>query len=136
MGDADTPRLAVLLTRLTKRLYRHSDEDAMGIRLRHFVALAFLRSAGAVPQQALGDMLCTDANNLVILLNELEADGLAVRTRDPGDRRRHIVEITPAGRRAVVRAERALAPAEDELMAALSADERAQLERLLSRALA
>jgi DNA-binding MarR family transcriptional regulator len=136
MDDAATPGLSLLLTQLTKRLFRSSDEDEMGIRLRHFVALALLRSPGGVSQQALGEMLCTDANNLVLLLNELEADGLAVRRRDTDDRRRHIVEITPAGRKALTHAERALAPHESRLTSALSPDERVELERLLILALA
>ena len=38
-----------------------------------------------------------DANNCVLLLNELEDAGWTQRTRDPGDRRRHIVEITAEG---------------------------------------
>ena len=41
-----------------------------------------------------------DANNCVILLNGLEEEGLIERTRDPEDRRRHIVAITPKGYRA------------------------------------
>ena len=136
MDDVHAPGLALLLTQLTKRLFHDSDEEAMGIRVRHFVALGFLKGSGSVPQQALGEALCTDANNLVLLLNELEAEGLAVRRRDPDDRRRHIVEITPAGRRAVTHAGRALAPCEDKVTSALNADERAELERLLARALA
>jgi DNA-binding MarR family transcriptional regulator len=71
----------------------------------------------------------------VLLLNELEAAGFAQRRRDPGDRRRHLVEITPAGRSAAERAERAQEAIEDEVLAALSLEERAQLRELLGRAL-
>jgi len=85
--------------------------------------------------QAAGDSLHLDPNNCVLLLNTLEAGHLAERRRDSTDRRRHIVELTPAGRLAVERADRALESVEDDVLGALSADERAILHRLLLRAL-
>jgi DNA-binding MarR family transcriptional regulator len=135
MDDAQVPGVWLLLAQLGKRIFRQSNEEQMGIPMRHFLALGLLRGYEGLSQQALADLLCTDANNLVILLNELEADGLATRRRDPLDRRRHIVEITPAGRKAVARAEKALAPHEGEVLSGLTTQERADLRRLLIRAL-
>ena len=57
-----------------------------------------------------------DANNCVILLNGLEDEGLIARTRDPEDRRRHIVAITPKGYRALEKAERKLETLEDDVL--------------------
>ena len=74
-----------------------------------------------------------DNNTVVLLLNELEAAGFSVRRRDPRDRRRHIVEITPAGRRAIERAEKAQEGIEDELLGDLSTEERGTLTKLLNR---
>jgi DNA-binding MarR family transcriptional regulator len=133
--DSETPGLALLLSQLGKRIWRRSDEHQMGIGMRHFFALGFLRSYANLSQHALGEVLCMDANNLVILLNELEAEGYAVRRRDPLDRRRHIVEITPVGRRALARAEKVMEPQEATVLAALSDDERTELRHLLVRAL-
>jgi MarR family transcriptional regulator, temperature-dependent positive regulator of motility len=135
MEETETPGLSLLLTQLGKRVFRRGDEEAMGLRMRHFFALGLLRTYGSLPQQALGQATFMDANNLVILLNELEADGHVIRRRDTIDRRRHIVEITTAGRKALARAERALAPHEDAVVTALTPDERAELRRLLIRAL-
>jgi len=42
------------------------------MRLRHFVVLSYIAERGRVPQQDLADVFCMDANNLVLLLNELE----------------------------------------------------------------
>lgn len=127
---------SVLLTRLARAVYRRSTEAVLGMRLKQFVALDYLREQGSLAQQALAEALHLDANNLVLLLNELEAGALAVRRRDPGDRRRHLVEITAAGRRALERAERGMESVEDEVLAGLSPRERRQLRELLRRALA
>jgi len=135
MGTVHAPGAMVLLTRLAKVVYRRSDEDRLGMRLRWYVALSFLNDHDGASQQALGEALCVDANNLVLLLNELEAAEYAERRRDPLDRRRHLVHITAAGRRALDRAERAQEGVEDDVLAALDADERATLRDLLARAL-
>src|SRR5262249_7278043 len=72
--------------------------------------------------------------NVVLLLNDLEDRGYVSRRRDPSDRRRHLVELTPPGRRALARAERAQEGIEDDVLRALDAEERATLWRLLTRA--
>jgi DNA-binding MarR family transcriptional regulator len=135
MGTVHAPGAMVLLTRLAKVVYRRSDEDRLGMRLRWYVALSFLNDHDGASQQALGEALCIDANNLVLLLNELEAAEYAERRRDPLDRRRHLVHITAAGRRALDRAERAQERVEDDVLSALGPDERATLRDLLARAL-
>jgi len=125
----------VLLTRLARLVYRRSTEDLLGIRLKQLAALAYLRDHEAASQQALMQAFCLDANRCVLLLNELEEAGLAERRRDAGDRRRHLVALTPAGRQALERAERAQESIEDDVLAALGPDDRAALRDLLSRAL-
>ena len=46
----------------------HTQEKVM----RHLVALAYVRDHDECPQQDLADAFCMDANNVVLLLNELE----------------------------------------------------------------
>jgi DNA-binding MarR family transcriptional regulator len=130
------PGSLALLSRLAKIFYRRSSEDRLGMTLRHFVTLSYLRDHPSAPQQDLGDALCIDASNLVLLLNEVESAGLAERRRDPSDRRRHLVRLTPAGEHALVAAERAQEGIEAEILHTLSTEERATLRRLLARALA
>jgi len=125
----------VLLTRLAKQVYRRSSEELLGMHLRHLMALSYLRDHDGSPQQELAEALCMDANNVVLLLNELEDRGHIARRRDPNDRRRHLVELTVTGRDALSSAERAQESIEDELLHALDAEERAILWRLLTRAL-
>jgi len=94
-----------------------------------------VRDRGAVSQQELETGLLMDANSVVLLLNETEAAGFSVRRRDPADRRRHMVELTDAGRTAVVHAEKAREGIEDEVLSDLSAEERKALRKLLRRVL-
>jgi DNA-binding MarR family transcriptional regulator len=130
-----TPGTIVPLTRLAKAVHRGSTEDLLGMRLRQFVLLSYLRERAPTLQQELCEAMWIDPNNCVLLLNELEKVGFTERRRDPDDRRRHVVDITPAGRRALEHAERAQGSLEDEVLAALSPDERATLRRLLEQAL-
>ncbi len=129
-------RTLPLLTRMSKLIYRRSTEELLGMSLRHYVALAYLRDVEHAPQQLLCEIFGVDANNMVLLLNALEAAGYIARVRDPADRRRHLVELTDAGRAALERAERAQGAIEDDILGALSAPERATLRELLARALA
>ena len=80
-------------------------------------------------------MLCIDANNLVLLLNDLESKEFAFRRRDPVDRRRHLVEITDEGLRAFDNAEKGIESVEDEVLALLTRHERVELQELLAKAL-
>jgi DNA-binding MarR family transcriptional regulator len=125
----------VLLTRLARVVYRKSNEELLGIRLKNLMALAYLRDHREATQQVFSEAMHLDANNCVLLLNELEGLGFATRQRDPSDRRRHLVTITESGRIALERAEQAQETIEDDVLGALSPEERATLNHLLSRAL-
>src|SRR5215216_15861 len=124
-----------LLTRLSRLVYRRATEDVIGIRLKQFVALDYLREQGGTSQQQLGQSLMLDPNNCVILLNDLEEAGYVERRRDPTDRRRHLVAMTPAGSRALEHAEIRLESLEDPVLGNLSESERATLRKLLAKAL-
>lgn len=133
---ASDPGALVLMTRLSRLVYRRATEDVIGMRIKQFAALSYLRQLPGIGQSQLGDAMMLDANNCVLLLNDIEAAGWAQRHRDPADRRRHIVEITDAGRKALAKAERALDSLEGEMLEALSDEERDTLRELLARALA
>jgi DNA-binding MarR family transcriptional regulator len=124
-----------LLTRLSRVVHRRATPEVIGIKIKEFVALAFLREATRATQQRLAEMLLMDANNCVLLLNGLEEGGLVERTRDPEDRRRHIVAITPKGEKALERAEHQLETLQDQVLGNLSGTERDQLRELLAKAL-
>jgi hypothetical protein len=115
-----------LLTQLSRVVYRRATEDVIGMRLKQLIALDHLRD---------NQMLMLDPNNCVLLLNELDEFGYVERRRDPEDRRRHIVEITPAGLEALEEAEHKLETLEGEVLGNLDQSERVKLHGLLAKAL-
>ena len=125
-----------LLTQLSRVVYRRATEDLIGMKLKQLIALDHLRQNHGCLQQALGQTLMLDPNNCVILLNDLDEHGYVERRRDPEDRRRHLVEITPAGEKALAIAEAKLETLEDEVLGGLDHDERVRLHDLLTKALA
>ena len=137
MESGSNTGLVALITQISKALHRRTSEELLGMRLKQFLLLGYVRDHGngGVSQQELESALLIDANSVVLLLNELEAAGLSVRRRDPHDRRRHLVEITPAGRVAVERAEKARESLEDAILTDFTADERAALTKVLRRLL-
>jgi len=134
-SGSDTGLIALLI-QINKALHRRTSEELLGMRLKQFLLLGYVGDRGAVSQQELETGLVMDANSVVLLLNETEATGWSVRKRDPADRRRHMVELTDAGKLAVERAEKAREGIEDEVLSDLSADERKALRKLLKRVLA
>jgi len=121
------------------RLSRASGEgmgDALarlGMRPAEYAVLHQLAEAGAISQQALGRALRIHPSNLVGLIDELEGAELVTRRRDPDDRRRYLLELTAKGGRRLGQAEAATMDAERELLAPLTAAERARLHELLGR---
>ena len=129
------PGTLTMLSLLSKSVYRRTTESMLGMSQRRYLALNFVAGPSGISQQQLGEILCMDANNTVLLLNELEDDGLVRRERDPDDRRRHIVRLTEQGSRAFSAALRSRESLEDEVLAALSPEERETLHQLLAKAL-
>jgi len=134
MAVDTTPGSVVMVMRLATAIKKRSTEELLGLKLRQVMLMSYLRYGAPALQQQLCEALWLDPNNCVLLLNELEDMGYVERRRDPADRRRHMVELTDAGRAALDRAERAQESVGDEIFAALSDEERATLRSLLGRA--
>ena len=134
-GSGSDTGLIALVIQINKALHRRTSEELLGMRLKQFLLLGYVGDRGAVSQQELEKGLVMDANSVVLLLNETEAAGWSIRKRDPADRRRHMVELTAAGRAAVERAEKAREGIEDDVLSDLSGEERKALRKLLKRVL-
>ena len=121
--------LALLGQQAMRRLRAAHAEHKLSPRQFHLLGL--LHDRGALTQRELGALMDVDPSILVTLLNPLEAEGYLSRQRDPSDRRRHVVTLTPTGAKQLDRAAQAQRDAEDELFANLSDTQRKQLRSLL-----
>ncbi len=101
----------------------------------HYRLLAALAEFGPASQAELGRRTAIDRSDVVAALNALADQGLVDRSPDPGDRRRNIVTITPAGRRRLTELDAVLANVQDSLMRGLDPDERRLFVRLLTKLL-
>ncbi|MDH6566696.1 DNA-binding MarR family transcriptional regulator [Streptomyces sp. SAI-117] len=106
---------------------------AEGMKMWHHVVLSAVRDLAPVAQADLGRAVGLDPKDLVGILNDLQSAALVLRRPDPGDRRKNAVTLTDEGARLLKRCERAARQANDELLAPLSTDERAQFMGLLIR---
>ena len=109
---------------------------SVGARRQHYSVLSALEEFGPASQAALGRRCGIDRSDMVALVNELAAAGRLERTPDAEDRRRNVIAITDAGRKFLAELDRLLQDAQDDLLAPLSAQERAELVRLLGTVLA
>src|SRR3954465_7204724 len=123
--------LMIKLGRITMHRFSGALEP-FGIRPRHVAALIELRDRGELTQQSLCGQLHLDPTNLVAILNDLEARGYATRRRDPGDRRRHLVEISKKGVAVIEKVAEVMDGVEDDMLDGFDRAEREQLEGLLT----
>jgi MarR family transcriptional regulator, lower aerobic nicotinate degradation pathway regulator len=137
--DAMPARVQELPTWLISRAYAHSGRllaegfAAAGVRGYHYRLLAALEEFGPASQAALGRRTRIDRSDVVAALNELADRGFVERAPDPDDRRRNVITITAAGTRELRKLDETLAGVQEKLLAPLSAPQRAQLIRLLTR---
>lgn len=124
-----------LLARLGTGLKMQTMEEfeRAGFSGYHYSVLALLDEGARTTQAAIADALQYDPSQLVAFLDTLEERGLVERRRDPDDRRRHLVSLTPAGRRQLAAFRKIVRKLEDEFLAPLDEDDRAALHDLLLR---
>lgn len=134
MQDA-TPPIGFLLVRLGEQIDQGFVDAlaTLGLKPRDLRLLIVVERAGRLSQRRLAAELGVDPGNLIAALDRLEEAGVLVRERDPADRRQRLVALTPAGTRLLRRAVKAAAAVEDEVLAAISDDERRLLHRLAHR---
>jgi DNA-binding MarR family transcriptional regulator len=111
----------------------HEVLGGWGIRPLQYAILLVLDAGDGVSQQELCSVAGIDSGNMVELLDGLEALDYARRERDPRDRRRHVVTITPHGRSALAELRRAVQEYNSAFLSPLTEPERQQLARILGK---
>lgn len=124
-----------LLGRLGFGLKKQAAEEleAAGFSLYDYSVMALLAEQPSEAQASIADLLKLDRSQLVGLLDGLEERGLIERRRDPNDRRRHTVSLTPAGKAQLGRLRAVVKQVEDHFLAPLDAESRQVLYQLLFR---
>jgi DNA-binding MarR family transcriptional regulator len=119
-------RLGFMLKDRTMEAFESTD-----LSPHHFAVLAVLEEDPPETQAMIADALGYDRSHLVGILDELEEHGLIARKRDPKDRRRHLVSLTPDGKRAFARLRAVVAQLDDDFLAPLDVSQRKELHELL-----
>jgi len=101
------------------------------LNAREFLVLSFARTSDDLSQQDLSTRLAVDPTIVVGLIDALEDRGLITRTKDPADRRRNVLSLTPAGAELHNAAVAEATTAQDAFFAQLPAGEREQFRTTL-----
>ena len=105
--------------------------EETGLHPYHHAVLLVLDEGAPETQGSIADSLGYDRGQLVGLLDELEERGLVERKRDPADRRRHVVRLTPEGKKMLRRLRTLAGQIEDDFLAPLDEQQREALHSLL-----
>ena len=98
------------------RLAEQRTLSATGLSAAQLFVLSALRDAPGASLSDLAERTLTDRTSVSAVVARLESDGAVRTVRDPADRRRTLVHMTPAGRR---RLDRAPDPPTVQLLSAL-----------------
>jgi DNA-binding MarR family transcriptional regulator len=126
-------RLGYLLKHARERLSELTSAALApyGLEGRELAVLLVLAGGEPASQQEAARRLGVDRTTMVALVDALEHKGFVSRHPHAGDRRKNVVELTPAGRGTLAKATRASDDAEREFLAPLSGPAAKQLKDAL-----
>jgi DNA-binding MarR family transcriptional regulator len=97
---------------------------ANGLTMWGYSVLLALGGQPARSQAALAAQIGADKTRLIPILDDLQERGLIERHPDPVDRRSHLLEVTPEGRRASRKTQQEIQHREEGLLAELPGQDR------------
>jgi DNA-binding MarR family transcriptional regulator len=74
---------------------------------------------GSFTQKQLAELVGLDKTTMVATLDELEAAGLARRVPSATDRRAHVIEVTPPGRKKITAANKVITSVQEDVLGTL-----------------
>ena len=98
-----------------------------------YVVLRLIELELAETQQDVGRLSGIDRSSMVTLLDGLEDRDLILRTRDPQDRRKHQLTMTPKGRKTLSHAKRIASRVHKEFLSPLTEEQWIVLQEALSK---
>lgn len=130
-----TEPIGLQLARTAKEVSRAIDHTLVeaGGSLPTWLVLVSLKARRHGMQRDLAEALGIEGPTLTHHLNRMEAAGLVTRTRDPQNRRIHLVELTDEGDAAFHRLRQVVAAFDRRLRAGVSDDETRLLGDLFGR---
>lgn len=131
--DAAPERIRYLLYRKAVASNRHHACVARSLRMseRELAAITYLADRGALTPGELGELLGLTSGGVTALTQRLERLGYVERLPHPRDKRSCLLRATPPTVQRVAQLFHPLVSALDELLAAISADDRRRLAKLL-----
>lgn len=96
--------------------------------------LGYLSRNGASSQRQLADFYDVDPATVCRMLDSLQKGGFVSRRPDQADRRRDLIELTPAGQEAYGQWQACCREMEEQMLAGFSSEERDLFSNFLSRA--
>jgi DNA-binding MarR family transcriptional regulator len=131
MTDIDTSAIAARIAFIVGRLNRRLATATGGLSHSLLSTVATVAKHGPIRFADLAQLELVSAPSITRLVAELEGRGLVARSADPEDGRASLLEITPAGMDAVLRARAARGDVVRELIAFLDSSELAAIEAAL-----
>lgn len=127
-------QLWTLLIQLGVQLTELFDEQnrALGISPSEAEAIRIIGQHPGINQHELAIQLGTVPSRVVVLIDRLEADAIAVRTRNVSDRRNQNLNLTEPGKGVLQTIQRAAETQEQELSENLSTNQKSTLIELLT----
>ena len=126
------------IKRLNLHLLRHMEKawSAHGLNAASFDVLATLRRAGYPYALSPGDLIASTmvtSGTMTHRIDQLEKAGLVERVKNPDDGRGSLISLSRQGRRLIDEAITAHVETQGKLVAALTDEQRSQLDALLSQ---
>lgn len=132
-GPEDRLPYGMLLARLGQESVSRFRKALRPLELsaQQYIVLKQLGDIGTASQATLADSLGLDYSNLATVTAELNDRDLIERYRHESDRRRYVVELSPAGRKLVTEADRSIAEGEEDMLSTLGEEDRERFWLLL-----